>query len=379
MVNAPSNSVTYIIGQLILGGAEKQLYLLAKGLVARGWSVSVITLHGGHGDYWDGPIRELGVPFCEVTDTSRLARLLKMRSFVQEHPTRFLHSWSGFTGLYAALLAVLTNMPICLGSQRSVESLTVRELGFPLYWLSYALMKGIATNSRAAQRELERRWPRSKVAYIPNAIEGSRGKNSIAGRRLRRDLRARLHIPRRARVVGSVGALEDVKRFDRLIEAVRLLRQDRRDWMLVLVGDGPLRDRLHEQARLALGETAFHALGAYPTAEEIMPAFDAFCLCSDDEGTPNVVLEAMTAGVPVLVTDVGDVREIIKDRWNGIVLASNRPATIARSIRRLFANPATRRRMAKHGRERVLREYGLNSMVDAVIGFYESMVPTSGR
>ena len=165
------NSITFIIGQLILGGAEKQLYLLIKGLVERGWKVAVITLHGGCGDYWEQPIRDIGVDICEVNTSSRLLAIKKIVAFINENPTDIIHSWSSFTGIYALLVAFLTRTPLCLGSQRSSEQFSIHDLGFILYWLSYCGFKGITVNSRFGMKELQKRWPKKEICYIPNGIE----------------------------------------------------------------------------------------------------------------------------------------------------------------------------------------------------------------
>ena len=217
-------SVTFIIGQLILGGAEKQLYLLVKGLHERDWKVAVITLHGGHGDYWEKPIRELGVLLCEVSTTFRLGAILKMIAFIKKNPTQIIHSWSGFTGLYAQLVAFFTRTPLCVGSQRSTEHNTIRELGFMLYWLSYFGFKGITVNSRFGLRELQQRWPKKYIRYIPNGFDFQSAIQSDEGS-IKRSLREEFRVPPEMILVGSVGLMVQTKRFDLLIDSIRLVQQ----------------------------------------------------------------------------------------------------------------------------------------------------------
>src|SRR5262245_3468672 len=100
-----SNSVAFITGQLGLGGAEKQLYLLIKGLVQEGWRVSTITLNSDKGeDYWEGPLRELGIPIYAISRAlSRSHRLLEVKRILRQESVSIVHSWSMHTNLYAAV------------------------------------------------------------------------------------------------------------------------------------------------------------------------------------------------------------------------------------------------------------------------------------
>jgi glycosyltransferase involved in cell wall biosynthesis len=366
------NSVAFIIGQLVLGGAEKQLYLLAKGLVQQGWKVVIITLHAGHGDYWEGPIKELGIPLCEASTDSRLKAIAKIVSFLKKHPVDILHSWSGFTGLYALLVSRLTAIPVCIGSQRSIEQHLIRELGFPLYWLSYFGFKGITVNSRFGMMELEKRWPNTRICFTPNGID-LQPETAQPDASQKTFLRQRFGIPQNMRVVGAVGACIQAKRFDLLIESIGLLQQNGLDCGLVIIGDGPLKVPLQLKAQTILKDGTFFFTGEIPNAEKVMRVFDIFCLTSDFEGTPNVVMEALASGLPVLSTNVGDVSELIEDGVGGVILPSNQPEVIARNIQALFENPELQVKMAECGKEKIQRDYQPGVMVTSMINFYRSL------
>jgi glycosyltransferase involved in cell wall biosynthesis len=372
------DSVTFVIGQLVLGGAEKQLYLLAKGLFQRGWKVSVISLHAGCDDYWEKPIQDLGIPFSAVSTHSRLRAIIQMSSFLKEHPSKILHSWSTFTGLYTLLLSRITGTPIIIGSQRSTEQLSIRELGPFLYRLSYTGFKGITVNSHLGLRELQKRWPKSDICFIPNGINDFQETPSNDGRK-KVYLRKKFNIPEDMLVVGGVGAVIQAKRFDLLIDAIKSLQQKQVDCGLVIIGDGPLKQELIRKAQKDLRQGTFFFLGFIPEAEELMEMFDIFCLTSDVEGTPNVVMEALASGLPVISTNVGDVSEIIDNGVNGIIVPSNHPEIIAQNIHSLVDSPDFRIKISWCAREKILHEFSTERMVDTVVDFYKKIESTKSK
>lgn len=363
------NSVTFIIGQLVLGGAEKQLYLLVRGLMQRGWDVSVITLHPGHNDYWEVPIKEMGVRFFGIVDHGRLLRFIRLIFILRRERTSIVHSWTEFTGLYASVCGRLACVPIRLGSQRSNERYTIQVLGKFLYKLSYFGLDGVVTNSRPALTQLSNRWPSLDVCFIPNGVESPVGHT-------KENICRKYSIPLEKSVIGAIGALISVKRFDILIDAVSLLQQTGINCCLVLVGDGPLRDQLFLRASKKLDKGSLFLLGAIPQAENILPAFDVFCFTSENEGTPNVVLEALANGIPVVSTAVGGVGELIEHGVSGILINSNTPEGVADLIQHLLLNPSLMNEISNKGRLKTLELYSVDNMVESMIQFYEKKIAT---
>ena len=88
-----------------------------------------------------------------------------------------------------------------------------------------------------------------------------------------------------------------------------------------------------------LEEGTFFFPGFINNAQKYMPLFDIFCLTSDYEGTPNVIMEALACGLPVISANVGDVSEIIENGATGMILPSNDPAVIAQSVQKLISEP----------------------------------------
>lgn len=159
----------------------------------------------------------------------------------------------------------------------------------------------------------------------------------------------------------SVGRLVEKKGFADLIAACAVLRDEGRAFGCTIYGDGPLRDELVAQRdRLGL-EGVVTLAGACPPAE-LVPAFqgaDVFVLApvvgedGDRDGVPNVLVEAMACGVPVVTTAVGGIPELVVDGENGLLAPAHDPAAVALRLGTLLGDPGLRERLGTRGRSTV--------------------------
>lgn len=148
---------------------------------------------------------------------------------------------------------------------------------------------------------------------------------------LRTALAAELSLPVDAPWIASVGRFDRQKDPLLMLEALRLRMLQGGQEHLVMVGDGTLRTEVESAiARLGLGRRV-HLTGALPAARiaPILQAADLFALTSAYEGMPIVVLEALGAGLPVVTTDVGEVRRAVHHDRNGFVVRERTPAALA--------------------------------------------------
>ena len=150
----------------------------------------------------------------------------------------------------------------------------------------------------------------------------------------RRVARQRLALTRPTLV--SVGHLIERKGHDRVIEAMRELP----DFDLMIVGEGPEREALGQLVRRVGVADQVRFLGSRPhaTLPEIYGAADALVLASSREGWPNVLLEAMACGTPVVASNIWGNPEVVKTPASGVLMELNTPGGIARAVRTLFAN-----------------------------------------
>lgn len=161
-----------------------------------------------------------------------------------------------------------------------------------------------------------------------------------------------------------------VKKLETVIEAFARVRKAR-PAKLVLVGDGPERPRAEQWARSAgvLADIAF--LGNQECIEDLLPLADVFLLPSANESFGLVALEAMSAGVPVVVTRVGGTGEVVEHGACGFLVDPDDPAEVAARCLELIGDEAMRRAFGRRGRERAVTDFHVDKLVPAYEKVYE--------
>ena len=215
---------------------------------------------------------------------------------------------------------------------------------------------------------------RRRIAVIPNGIAPlSAGAGDGVSRE---EVRRPLGIPADAFVVGSIGRLDAVKGYDRLLSALASAAEgdatgadSLRRARLLLVGDGPARTALEAQAR-SLGFSGRVVFAGFrPDARRLAEAMDLFVLPSRSEGLSVALLEAMAAGVPVMATDAGDNRAILENGAAGIMLPPEE-SEWPRLLREQATEPG--RRAAATRTERARRRVEESYSMDSTLAAYEA-------
>jgi glycosyltransferase involved in cell wall biosynthesis len=181
------------------------------------------------------------------------------------------------------------------------------------------------------------------------------------------------------RVVLTVARLVPIKNVQRLLDAMALVRARVADAHLVIVGDGPEASALHQHAAaLGLSDAVTFA-GYAPHAEtpDFYRAADVFALSSDFDNSPNVVLEAMASGLPVVTTDVGGARELVADRSGaapGAIVVPNDPAALAAGLEQYLAAPDAAREAGAYNRHRAVAEFSWRTSALRLLDVYQRVV-----
>jgi len=272
-------------------------------------------------------------------------------------------------GLAAVLLGRLCRKPVVLsarGSDINVfgKMLLIRRL------IRYTLRQAdaiIAVSDALKERIVDLGLPGERVAVISNGVDTR--KFCAVDRDEARTALGFLG----GRLLLSVGNLLPIKGFDVLIAALKILveRGLPSDVRLVIVGDGPERRRLKALVSQARLQERVSFVGEVPQEQLRLwyNAADVFCLTSRSEGCPNVVLEAIACGTPVVASAVGGVPEIIQSELNGL-LCRGRPSELADAIERALSNRWDPVRIASQARER----YSWDERVRGVVEVFRSVV-----
>jgi glycosyltransferase involved in cell wall biosynthesis len=211
--------------------------------------------------------------------------------------------------------------------------------------------------SRQLADHLRRTWVRpERLHMIPN---GWNDRIPIADSS---EARRRLSLPANGVVVGWIGRLIPIKGADVFLRAVAQLTA--LPMTVSIIGDGSERPRLEELARAEgiSDRVRFH--GTVPHAARYMSAFDVFALSSRSEGTPVTLLEAMAARVPLVVTGVGGIPDVVGPA-EAIVVSSEDAGALAQAIHSVIQNPAAATGRAEAAARRLHENFGIERWIDA--------------
>jgi glycosyltransferase involved in cell wall biosynthesis len=227
-------------------------------------------------------------------------------------------------------------------------------------------------NSEAAKAALEKTMHSSKVpiTVVPNFIDVAQ---FDPDRYDRDSIRESLGLGRDQFVVGFVGRLDRAKGPDLLVEAAALLRNQGDSRRFLVVGAGPQRERLERRIRKLDLDRIVVLAGLHENPAIVMRAFDAGVVPSRREAFGIAALEMMRMKVPVIVSPVGGLPELVRDGRTGIILPQLSPQAIARAVQRLEENAALRETLGRNAFEHASSFDG-GRAVEQITEIYEGLV-----
>ncbi len=295
---------------------------------------------------------------------------LSLRKWCREKPFDLIHAHGLLPcGMAAILLSKIVRIPCVCQARGSDVNVYPRESKANFLLTRYVIENCDAP--AAVSRALARRMAsisrlRRAIRVLYTTIDTER----FAPVRHRAGLRERLGIPRESFVALYVGFLSRDKGIADLAEAWKDIAAKLPASLLVVVGDGPLSQKLAELGRSVL------LCGRRPHAEiaSWMQASDVLVLSSYREGFPTVVVEGMACGLPVVATSVGGIPEAVVHGETGLLSPTGDCRELASSILRLAGNEERRRSMGKAGRGRVQTHFGSDRYVSNVLELYNSLL-----
>jgi glycosyltransferase involved in cell wall biosynthesis len=226
----------------------------------------------------------------------------------------------------------------------------------------------VVTVSQPFRDELIRHGvPAERIEIVHNSIEPGWGSAPQAPA----ELRARLGIASGQPVILIVGRLSKEKGHLVLLRAFhQLVAAGVRNAHLLVVGEGPERPRIEAAIRyLGLGESVT-LTGQVPTAEPYYGIADLAVLSSFSEGSPNALLEAMSARVPIVATAVGGVPEIVTGRVSALLVPPRNPEALCLAMRELLANPDLARDLAARSSQLILSRHSVEIRARRLVAIY---------
>jgi glycosyltransferase involved in cell wall biosynthesis len=360
----------YLVTSLDLGGAEQQIRLLGREFSRRGWHVDVVSMVTP--DRPEPILEEAGITVQTlgmhrgIPDPRGLGRLLRI---VRRRRPDVIHAQMVHANLLASVVHLFDRNPVIVTSARSLNE------GAGWRYLAYRLTHGLVQVATAVSQSVANELVRRRVAQpgrivvVPSGIDPSEYRHDETARELiRRDLALGNRF-----VWLAAGRLVPAKAYPQLIEAFHEVLREHPESVLLVAGDGPL----EEAVRSLITERGLAAdvrmLGRRDDIPALMSAADAYVMSSDWEGLPSALLEAASASLPTVATDVAGNADIVVDGQTGLLVPAGNPAALADGIRRIMRmSPTQRAAMGNAARDRVMSSFDILSVVDRWEAIYRS-------
>lgn len=343
------------------GGMERQLSLFVTNLPST-CQARVITLGGGA---FEAYLRERGVALTVRERQSRLDPLAPASLWPMLRALRpdVVHAWSWISALAAEPMCRILGIPVVNGMIRRGGM----DLDYPLLKrLGLAGATLIVANTRAGLQ-----------AWGVNSAKGRVVHNGFDASRLT-TVKERADRSGDEFTVVMTGRMAPEKDYDLVVDVARRLSGRSAGWRFVLIGDGPDRPRLLRSARdlVDVGVVEFPEPGL-EVLDHVRDA-DVGVLMSTPslhlEGISNSIMEYMALGLPVVCGEGGGNPELVLDGVTGVIVPPRNPVVLAERLAYLRDRQEERRAMGAAGRARVLSDFSVGAMVDAMLGVYEEAI-----
>ncbi len=350
--------ILHILPTLDTGGAERLLIDIAKGLNANRFKQAVLCFK------WGGELveemRKTGTQVFVLEKKLAFDPLnfIKIWKIISKLKPDIIHTHLG-ADMYGRLIAGLKGIPVV-----STEHNLNKDEGSMTRFLKKATIhyaKALIAVSQAVARDAHERYsvPLEKYEIIHNGVDTSRFSPSP-------------HIFNKVLRIGSVGRLSEQKGFDVLIEAIHLL--DDKDIVCEIAGEGSLRSQLESQIKKNNLSNQIKLIGVRHDIPEFLASLDIFVLPSRWEGLGIAALEAALVQIPIIVSNVDGLQEIVDDAHNGLVFDSGDAHDLAQKISWYKEHETEAHQFAKQLREKVAANFDIAKMLEKYEAVYEKVL-----
>lgn len=412
------DTILLVNDALASGGSERQIVNTLAGLDARsGVEARLLCWRLGETpelDFYAADLKRAGIAFANVSDepsgltederesvTAWLDntlgwvpqdirnKILRLTGDLVRHRPAVVHGWQDENALVAAFAGLLAGVPRIVVATRNVNP---SSFGYhrPFMRTAYQLLAQrseivFVNNSAVGARDYES-WlglAEGRFSVLYNGVDV--GSSGAPGPQQRAEARMSLGLPREGPVIGTLIRLNREKRPLLWLAVADRCLQRHPDLRFLMAGDGPMRDAiLSEAAKLGIGDRLL-VPGAVSPAQRALHAMDVFLLTSEQEGLPNVTLEAGAAGVPVVTADAGGARETVRIGETGLLVVgdgrteTDLVAELSDAVCSILENPQWPERVRHQGPEFVKDNFGIERMIDETLAYYSLDAVSSQR
>ena len=366
---APPRPIVFCITELDPGGAERALVQLVTRLDRQQWEPTVICL-ADHGELAE-PLEQAGIPVIALGARKwwQLSVLWRLISHLRRIRPVVLQTFLFHANFLGRLAAWVARVPVVVGGIRVAERRSAWYLR--LDRLTQKLVTRQVCVSQGVREFCEKEaglTPESLIV-IGNGVDAERFAEAIPAER------ADFGCEPTDLLLLAVGRLDPQKGMLDLLAAVSQLRNEFPHLKLLIAGEGPLRGVMERGIEVGQLQTTVQLLGRRSDVPALYRMADLFVLASHWEGQPNVVLEAMAAGLPIVSTRVEGIADLLTDHHSALLIPPGDIPALTTALRELLLSPALRQHLATHAQQAIQSDHTWTQMTTRYHTLYLDLLP----
>ncbi len=363
--------VIHLVEDLKIGGAERVIGDTALGLDRKKYDVSVWCVTRGGETATELSEKGIEVKILGISSYHNPLSTFKMTRLLKASRADIVHTHGYFASVIGRLAARRAAIPVILAHVHSTyweykkRHLMIERKLSRFTQKIICCSKAVENFVRNTEKITD-----NKTIVIYNGVDEGR----FSPRKSSTSIRAEFGLDEEAAVVGTVSSLTPHKGHEYLIQAASLVQDTFPSVKFLVVGDGPLRIKLEEQAKNLNIHPSVIFTGTRKDIPEILSLLDVFVLPSHTrEGLGIVIIEAMAAEKPVVATDIGGIPEVVDDGETGLLVPPGDPEALSKAITTLLQDPSRAKTMGEKGRTRVKEMFTTTKMLSEIEHVYQSL------
>ncbi|MFZ5516464.1 MAG: glycosyltransferase [Candidatus Zhuqueibacterota bacterium] len=369
-------NVLQLVEGLSYGGAEDKLVELINHMDSSRFNTIMCSL--GLGDDIHDKVLKSGIQLVMMPRKNRfdMGLLLRLKKMMKENEIDIVMTTLFYADVMGAIAGRMAGVKAVFSWETiSAPEWLIKRRLWPYQFAMRYCAKVVSVSKATAKFLIEERGvPAEKVMIIPYGVNL---RHYIVGDG--NAMRQRLGLNGKDFIIGMVARLHPQKGHQYLFEAARSIVAKYPHVKFLIVGEGEIRRELEESVQKMDLSSNVTFLGHRTDVNDLLKAFDVFTLPSLFEGLPNVVLEAMSAGKPVVATSVDGTVEAVVHGETGLLVPPKDPEKLKDAFIQLIEHKDQARDMGKKGRQRIENVFSLDKQVEAFQNLYEEYYQKANR
>ncbi|MFQ5456254.1 MAG: glycosyltransferase [Nitrospirota bacterium] len=362
--------ILHIIDSLNIGGTEKQCVEIAKRTNSEKYNVHLVTLNKEGHLYHDLIHADIPLTEFNISDAfyhqKSIIQIFRLASFMKKKRFHIVQTYGFYSTVPGVIAAKIARVPVIIAGKRDMSEL-LSKTQIKAEKMLWKFSERIIVNARKIRNYLVSKEgiQKDKIIVIYNGVDLKQVSSTSEN----------IDDQSKPNIVGMIANFRPQKDHTTFLKAAEIVLGKRSDVKFLLVGSGPFEDEMKQYARQLRihNNVIFYGRKTGKELYDILKNLTVSVLSSTNEGIPNVILESMSFGIPVIANPSGGVPELVEDRVTGFLFPYKRPDILAEKIIYLLDNKKVTEKMGRNGQRKVEKEFNYTVMKNQYERLYEEL------